>query len=436
VKDATAELEARLDSFDPAERDQALDDLLALVRRGEVRFPAPEAKVNLHAHSFYSYNALGYSPAHIVWRARREGLRAVGLVDFDVFDGVDEFHRAGERLGIPTVAGMETRAYIPEFAQREINSPGEPGIAYHMVVGLARSAIEPAEARQFAERLRHSARRRNQSVVQRVNAYLDPVALDYEADVLPLSPSGTPTERHLCAAYEAKAEAVYPDPDTRARFWSDRLGAPAAEVAAILGDSRRLQALIRSKTMKQGGVGYQTPAPETFPRMADVNRFALAVGGIPAATWLDGTSPGEQAIEELLDLHQAAGSAALNIIPDRNWNVADPKTKAVKVANLYRVVGLAGARGLPLSVGTEMNAPGLKFVDDFDAPELAPVVESFLHGAAVLVGHTAAVLAGEPPYTSAWAARRFGSAAEKNAHFARRGQSWRKKDSRNNLYSI
>jgi len=426
VDERIAELESQLDCFDRAERDQALDDLVRLVHDGRITLPEPGPKVNLHAHSFYSYNALGYSPTHIVWRARREGLRAVGLVDFDVFDGIDEFFRAGERLGIPTVAGMETRAYIPEFATREINSPGEPGIAYHMATGVTRTAIDDPEAREFAAMLRAGARHRNESVVERVNAYLDPVALDYEADVLPLSPSATPTERHLCVAYERKAETVYPDRNDRIRFWSERLHTPRDEVARLLDDSRRLQALIRAKTMKRGGVGYQKPTPETFPLMTDVNRLALAVGGIPTATWLDGTSPGEQAIEELLDLHMAAGVAALNIIPDRNWNVADTALKDLKVKNLYRIVELAAERNLPLVVGTEMNAPGLKFVDDFDAPALAPVVDAFLEGAAVLVGHTAAVLDGEGGYLSDWARDRFPTVAARNAHFARRGQSWRR----------
>lgn len=421
-----AELQIRLDHFDRGERDQALDDLARLVKGGRIRLPEPGPRVNLHAHSFFSYNALGYSPTHIVWRARQEGLRAVGLVDFDVFDGIDEFLRAGEVLGIPTVAGMETRAHVPEFSTREINSPGEPGITYHMVTGLVRSAIDDADAVRFARMLRASARRRNESVVERVNAHLHPVALDYEAQVLSLSPSGTPTERHLCLAYEKKAETVYPDPADRARFWADRLATPEPKVADLLGDSRALQALIRSRTMKRGGAGYQEPAPDTFPLMTDVNRFALAAGGIPTATWLDGTSPAEQDIEELLDLHVRAGAAALNIIPDRNWNLADPAVKDLKLANLYRIVALAAARDLPLVVGTEMNAPGQKFVDDFDAPELAPVVDAFLQGAAVLVGHTAAVLAGEGGYLSDWAKGRFGTVAEKNAFFARRGQSWRR----------
>jgi len=423
VEAKTTELESRLDSFDRAERDQALDDLLELARCGHVELPEPEAKVNLHTHSFYSFNALGYSPTHIVWRARREGLRAVGLVDFDVLDGIDEFFRAGRLLDIPTVAGMETRAYIPEFATREISSPGEPGITYHMVTGLTRSAIDDPAAGEFAEMLRTSARNRNMAVVERVNAYLDPVVLEYQNDVLPLSPSGTPTERHLCLAYQRKAEQVYPNVEDRIKFWCDRLSTPADQMAETVNDSRALQALIRARTMKRGGAGYQKPAAEAFPLMTDMNRFALSIGGIPTATWLDGTSRGEQDIEELLDLHMAAGTAALNIIPDRNWNIRDARAKKTKVANLYRIVELANARGLPLVIGTELNAPGLKFVDDFAAAELAPVVDSFLRGASILVGHTAAALGGEGGYTSDWAAKNFATVGEKNEHFLQRGRS-------------
>lgn len=426
MDDRIRELESRLDSFDRAERDQALDDLLALVGKGDVELPEPEPKVNLHCHSFYSFNALGYSPAHVVWRARREGLQAVALVDFDLFDGIDEFHRAGELLGIPTVAGMETRAYIPEFSEREISSPGEPGITYHMVTGLAKSAIDDPEARAFADMLRSSARKRNETVVELVNGFLDPVVLDYEADVLPLSPSGTPTERHLCVAYEAKAAKVIPDRDARVKFWADRLATPADQMASLIDDSRKLQALIRSKTMKAGGVGYQAPTPETFPLMTDVNRFGLAIGAIPMATWLDGTRQGEKDIEELLDLHQAAGSAALNIIPDRNWNLKDVAEKETKVRNLYDIVERANRRGLPIGVGTELNAPGLKFVDTFEAPELDPVRASFLRGSDILVGHTAAVLSGEPGYLSPEMQAKFDSVEAKNDHFAARGRSWRR----------
>ncbi len=415
--DDIAALEAQLDSFDRAERDAALDGLMARVDDGKIGLPPAQPKVNLHAHTFYSYNAMGYSPSHIVWRARREGLEIVGLVDFDVLDGVDEFFAAGRKVGIKTVAGMETRVYIPQFADREITSPGEPGITYHMGTGFVKSAIDDPAAARFAEMLRTNARKRNMDVVERVNAYLDPVALDYAADVLPMSPSNTPTERHLCAAYQAKAERVVADRDQRIAFWAEKLATPAETLAEIVDDARALQALIRSKTMKRGGVGYQAPTPETFPAMTDFNAFVRAAGGIPTMTWLDGSRPGEQAIDELLDLQMADGVAALNIIPDRNWNLADPAEKRVKLANLYRIVELANERHLPLVVGTEMNAPGLKFVDSFDAPELAPVRDAFLRGAHILAGHTISVLRGGHGYLSDWANDRFETVADKNDYF-------------------
>ena len=415
--ESIAALEAQLDSFDRAERDAALDALAETANNGQIDLPDPQAKVNLHAHTFYSYNAMGYSPSHIVWRARREGLEIVGLVDFDVLDGVDEFFTAGTKLGIKTVAGMETRVYIPQFSTREITSPGEPGITYHMGTGFVRSGIDDPAAAAFAEMLRTNARKRNMDVVERVNAYLDPVTLNYDADVLPMSPSGTPTERHLCAAYEARAGQVFPDRDERVEFWADMLDIPPETMAETLDDSRALQALIRSNTMKRGGVAYQAPTPETFPAMTDFNAFVRAAGGIPTMTWLDGTRAGEQAIEELLDLQMADGVAALNIIPDRNWNLDDPDEKKTKVANLYRIVELANARHLPLVVGTEMNAPGLKFVDTFDAPELAPVRDAFLRGARILAGHTISVLRDGHGYLSDWAADRFPNIADKNDYF-------------------
>jgi hypothetical protein len=50
----------------------------------------------------------------------------------------------------------------------------------------------------------------------------------------------------------------------------------------------------------------------------------IACGALPCATWLDGTSAGEQDIEELMALLIAKGAVAANIIPDRNWNIAGP----------------------------------------------------------------------------------------------------------------
>jgi hypothetical protein len=112
---------------------------------------------------------------------------------------------------------------------------------------------------------------------------------------------------------------------------------------------------------------------------------------------------------------------ALNIIPDRNWNIADPDTRRLKVHNLHQVVELAQVLDLPLNVGTEMNSFGQKRVDDFDAPELAPVRQAFLDGAHFVYGHTMMAGVLEMGYHSAWARHQMPTRRERNAFYTQVG---------------
>ena len=77
----------------------------------------------MHCHTFFSFNAYGHSPTSLAWLAKRRGFKLMGIVDFDVLDGVGEFLDACEVVGVHGSAGIETRVFLPEFATREINSP-------------------------------------------------------------------------------------------------------------------------------------------------------------------------------------------------------------------------------------------------------------------------------------------------------------------------
>ncbi|MBN1642300.1 MAG: hypothetical protein JXA09_13780 [Anaerolineae bacterium] len=416
---AIEQLERELNDFDPQVRARALEQLAA---RSEVLTSAPGAAVNMHCHTFFSYNGYGYSPSALAWLGVKQGLRAMGIVDFDVLDGVDEFLHACDLLGLRGSAGMETRVYLPEYAAREINSPGEPGIYYHMGIGFV-SGHAPARVQGILDDMRRRARERNLGVIERVNAYLDPVTIDYQRDVLPLTPAGNATERHITEAYAAAAQrAVGADGDV-AGFWAEALGMSRAEVAAVASKPPSLHNLIRAGLMKRGGVGYVQPDGGSFPSVEEVNELVVACGALPCATWLDGTSAGEQAEEDLLGLLIGKGVVALNIVPDRNWNIADPEEKRVKLRNLYAVVALAQALDLPLNIGTEMNRYGLKVVDDMDAPELAPVRQPFLDGAMFIYGHTVAQRALGIGYQSEWARAELPARRARNAFYTALGRS-------------
>jgi len=409
-------LEEQLDDFDPVTRHKALDALLDLVEQGEIPLPAPGNEINVHVHTFFSYNAYGYSPTKFAWLARKRGLAAAGIVDFDVLDGLEEFLDAGRRLGLKTCVGVETRVYVPEFSDRVMSSPGEPGICYQLGVGHTIAQLS-GWADEFLKSMRSGVEQRNRGLVERVNAHTSPVELDYDQDVIPLTPMNNPTERHICLAYARKAAQVFPDEAKLAEFWSDRLGVSADE--RDLPEGKEVQNTIRAKTMKRGGVGYVQPDEGSFPLMADMNRFVLEAGAIPTIAWVDGTSDGEQCTDELFEVARASGTAALTIIPDRNYT---PGIKDEELQNLYDLMPLAEKHGFPVTVGTEMNSPGQKFVNAFEDPELKPLLPIFLKGANIVYAHSVLQRQTGMGYLSDWATGAFRTVEDKNEFFDALGQ--------------
>jgi len=424
------ELERQLDSFEAVERKRALAELCEQVEAGRIDLPQMGTDVNIHCHTFFSYNTYGYSPSKFAWLARKRGLAVAGVVDFDVLDALDEFLDAARLLGLKGCAGLETRVYVPEFSTRVINSPGEPGISYHMGVGFPNARLD-GQQREFLLSLRRTAQQRNRELMGRVNEYLRPLELDYERDVLVLTPSGNATERHICLAYARKAAELFGEgvgwglphrtgglKPTLQGFWAEKLGVDVE--LSWLPESRGILDTIRAKTMKRGGVGYVQPGKGSFPWMADMNRFILTAGAIPVHTWLDGTSDGEKDIEELLEVAMSTGAAAINVIPDRNYT---PGAGSQKLENLYAVVELAEKLHLPVVMGTEMNSPGQKFVDDLDTDELRPLAPVFLKGAHIVYAHSVLQQRCGFGYTSEWAAKSFDDVESKNKFFEELGSS-------------
>jgi len=411
---------ARLQSLDAATRSEALDALLAASRSGQIALSEPSERVNMHCHTFYSYNGYGHSPTSLAWLAKEDGWHAIGMVDFDVLDATEECLQACDRVQVRGAAGLETRAWLAEFADCEINSPGEPGILYHIGIGFV-TADAPAGAAEVLARMRRGAAERNRDMVARINAHLDPVKIDYDRDVLPLTPAGNATERHILVAYDMAARALYPERERLVDFWARKLNTEPAKVAPALGEAPGPNELVRSRLMKRGGVGYVQPGAESFPPLHKVNEAIIACGALPLAAYLDGASEGEQRLAELLELQIGQGVVGINIVPDRNWNYADPAVRESKVRALYEAVDLARALELPIVVGTEMNKAGQRLVDDFDAEPMRPLRRDFVAGARFVYGHTAMQRALGLGYQSDWARRHLPRRRDRNAFYTEVG---------------
>ncbi|MDP2989472.1 MAG: hypothetical protein Q8O57_02775, partial [Kiritimatiellota bacterium] len=403
-------------SFDLAERRQALKALLA---RDGALLPAPLERVNMHLHSFFSYNTKGYSPSHIAWEARRQGLFAAGLCDFDVLDGLEEFLAAGQALGLRATVNLETRAFFRDYAQMDINSPGEPGVTYIMGAGFARSPKPGSRAAATLLQYRRQAGERNRSLVARINAHLPEIALDYDADVLPLSPGACPTERHIVSAYRGKANAAFKTSAARFEFWAKLMKARPADVETWSQKIPVMEDKIRAALIKSGGIGYERPTEKTFPPVDAFVAWVRDCQALPMVGWLDGMSPGEADSKAMLEGLRARGACALNIIPDRNHRITDAAVRAVKLQKLAEVVAMADKLQFPINIGTEMNKDGQPFVDDtLGVAALRPYHAAFLRGARIMVGQTLLARYANFSYVSAAAQAEFGNnARQKNDFF-------------------
>ncbi len=411
-------LEEKLDHFDQEVRKQSLISLHEMVKSGKI-VSTPEKNIaNLHCHSFFSFNGYGYSPTRLAWLGKKSGLKYMGIVDFDVLDGVNEFLDACEYIGLRGSAGLETRTYIPEFSDREINSPGEPGVYYAMGIGFPSSFTIPI-AKKKLDDINHRVTKRNLQIIKKINTYLNPLKVDFEQDIQPITPLGNVTERHIVVVIIKKSFEIFGNPIP---FWSDRLGQSEKDIENAMQDLELFKNIVRRKLMKQGGVAYIQPTVDSFPHVNEFHKLVKNCRAIPCAAWLDGTSPGEKDIEELLTLLIEKGTAAINIIPDRNWNIADTSKKKIKIANLRQVVELARKLDLPIHIGTEMNSFGQKIVDDFNAPELMPYRKSFMNGAAFIYGHTWMEKRWKMGYQSQWAEIHFLDRKSRNDFYTNIGK--------------
>lgn len=412
-EDCVREMETALDDFDPAVRRGALEKLHSL----NVPAADPGENVNLHTHTFFSYNASGWSPSRFAWEAHRAGLQAAGIIDFDVLDGMEEFLSACELLGLRGTGGIEVRAFLKEFSDAVIDSPGEPGVHYIAGSGVVKAPAAGTPEAEFLAFLRGTASDRNRQLIARINAKLPDIALDYDKDVLPVTCSGNATERHIISAYVDKSLRAFPDQAAWRAYWAG-LGLPEPLLADWEKKRPDLEEKVRAKLAKRGGFGYVQPDSKTFPPVEQVYAWVKACGGVPMDSWLDGTSEGEARGRELLECNRAHGALALNLIPDRNWNIKDPEEKRLKLANLQKVIALAAERRMPLHIGTEGNKAGLPFVDDLAGAELNPYKPLFISGARILVGHHVLARFADFPYAGPAAEGEFGAdIVAKNAFF-------------------
>ncbi len=404
---------AELSSFAPETRRRSLEKLAA-----ETVFPPESLDLNMHIHTFFSYNGEGWSPTRVAYEMKKLGLYSAAICDFDVLQGAEEFLRAADLLALRAAAGFESRVFFQEYASSEINSPGEPGVLYFMGMGFLQPPQAGSTTAEVFQGMLAQSHIRNRQLIDRVNSAIAALELNYDLDVLPLTPKGNATERHIVRAYYDKACAKFGGIEGAAKFWSEIFALPVAEVQRKIAKVNPGNEFLRGKLIKRGGLGYEQPTDKTFPLLDTVITMIRECRAIPMVAWLDGGLPGEQEPEKQLDCLLSKNVEAVNVIPDRNWNFTDAAVQAEKITALDRYLAAARTLSLPVNIGTEGNKPGQRLVDDFNCPALAKYRPLFLQGAQIIVGHTRLLRFADFSYSDIAAKELFPQREKRNEFFA------------------
>ena len=161
--------------------------------------------INNHIHTTYSFSP--YSPTAAVYAARMEGLCTAGIIDHDSISGAEEFLEAAKLVQMPVTIGMEARISMEgtRLEGRRTNNPDQVGVSYMTIQGVPHDKIQVLT--DFFKPYQAARHARNRKMTEKINALLPEIALDYDADVLPLSmaaENGGVTERHLMYALAIK----------------------------------------------------------------------------------------------------------------------------------------------------------------------------------------------------------------------------------------
>ena len=131
--------------------------------------------IDLHAHSTASDGT--YAPAVVAELAKTIGLSAIALTDHDTIDGLEEFQKTGEALGIETIVGIEFAALREKYHCPEIH-----------IVGLGFDPNHPALLERMKE-IRESRDIRNLKMCEKLSSIglhitLDEVAANAGGEII------------------------------------------------------------------------------------------------------------------------------------------------------------------------------------------------------------------------------------------------------------
>jgi hypothetical protein len=354
-------------------------------------------QVNSHVHTPYSFSSF-FSMSQIFDQALKENVSVLGINDFFMADGFNDFYQLALETRIFPMFNIEIVGLLPEeqYKRFRINDPVNPGRTYISGKGLD----FPFELDPAMECMLHNIRYENQvhtkEIIEKANQLIQEIdlhlALKY-SEIKRLFARDFVTERHVARAIRTLVYARCPKTDERKDFLNRLCG--EAGCRADLDDLAAVENEIRATLLKSGGRAYVQEDHTAFLPLPEVFQIILNAGGIPCYSVLLDDESGRcteyEANKQILHNELLAHRIqCIEFIPDRN-----------DVDILRDYVNFFHKNGFVILFGTAHSTPDRKSLrvttrgGDYLDDELARIS---YEGASIMAAHQYLRARGEQGY--------------------------------------
>jgi predicted metal-dependent phosphoesterase TrpH len=337
-------------------------------------------KANSHIHTPYSFSAFE-SVEQAVKLAREQNIAALGISDFNTYEGYKEFAGLCAKLGVYPLFNMELITLIrddKDSAKRW--NDGNPGIIYYCAKALDYPVTFSDTSQNKLKSLWEATQQRMREMIHKLNAHMADrgvnVSFDFES-IRRQYAKNTVRERHLArAVYNAVMAQAEPASLFKTLF-ADK------SFSHDTGDAMGMQNEIRARLIKAGKPCYVEEGDTGFMTPAQARELVLDGGGIPCyPIWVDdkaGLTEYENDPGRLATYIRDLGIHLVEFIPVRNT-----------FDHLKNYVRTFVKAGFPIVFGTEHNTPRLIAMEPKARNETSfdeELYEIAYQGACVLAAH-------------------------------------------------
>jgi hypothetical protein len=351
--------------------------------------------VNNHLHTPFSFSAFK-NIGQIFELAKKEGINILGINDFYVMDGYEDFYDLSMQNNVFPLFNVEFIGLLEKEQQQNIrvNDPNNPGRTYFCGKGLDFPVSLSGKHKEMLAGVRDESQRQVKEMINKANDFLSnisDISLSYE-EIKNDYAKELVRERHIATAIREKIFKHFTSEEDRKAFLTKLYSGKESQVD--INNTASLENEIRGNLLKSGGVAFVPEDPKAFLSIEQVIQIILNAGGIPCYPTLLDDKNGhyteyEEDPEKLYQELTAKNIYSLELIPIRNY-----------FDNLKKFVRFFREKGFVISFGTEHNTPDLipLKVATRDLPLDDELREISFEGSCVIAAHQYLRAKGEKGY--------------------------------------